>query len=153
MPSVEFHTGVGDVTGYCCRLLRKAYRRGVTVLCVAPRATLESLDRALWTFDERDFVPHVRLSAGADPQAHALAPRTPIWLAERVPQGGHGGALRDVLVSVAGTEVADAGLFPRVIEIVAASAAEADSGRELWRRYRQAGAEIVHHPGAGAGEG
>ena len=38
------------------------------------------LDRALWTFEEREFVPHLRVdlhSAGND-----LARRTPVWLVE-----------------------------------------------------------------------
>jgi len=149
MTTVEFHTGVEDVLDFSCRLLRKAYRRGATVLCVAPRDTLEALDRALWTFDERDFVPHLRLDAAAGAQTNALAARTPIWLAEHPPTGG----TRDVMLSVAGTQVAAATDYARVIEVVAASPEQAERGRELWRQYRLAGIEIVHHASGSAREG
>jgi len=137
MARLEFHTGIADPLAYACRLLRKAHRRRLKVVVGGDGDRLGRLDTLLWTFDQLEFVPHARLRVGERPDA-GLLQFTPIWLAERVPQGGHGGALRDVLVSVAGTEVADAGLFPRVIEIVAASAAEADSGRELWRRELRA---------------
>ena len=59
MTEVEFHTGVADPTAFACRLLRKACRAGVRVLVTASPAPLVALDRALWTFAERDFVPHV----------------------------------------------------------------------------------------------
>lgn len=140
MASVEFHTGIEDPVGYCCRLLRKAYRRGATVLCLAPRPTLDALDRALWTFDERDFVPHVRVP-GAAP---ALRDRTPIWLAAEVPAGGG----REVLVSLE-AELPAAAPFARVIEVVGAEPEAAQRGRALWRRYKEGGFAIVHQTAGG----
>ena len=80
MTEVEFHTGVVDPVGFACRLLRKAVRRGVRVRVIAPEDTLGALDRALWTFDERDFIPHVRVP-GASAETAA---RTPIWLVPAV---------------------------------------------------------------------
>lgn len=145
--AVEFHTGVPEPLGYCCRLLRKAYRQGATVLCLAPRATLDALDRLLWTFEERDFVPHVRLP-GATAAQRA---RTPIWLggpdegADAAPRSD----VREVLVSIAGEARHEIAAFSRVIEVVGAAPEEVQRGRELWRQYRQAGVEIVHLP-AGA---
>jgi DNA polymerase-3 subunit chi len=142
--TVEFHTGVPDVVDFACRLLRKAYQRGATVLCLAPMARLEALDRALWTFAEREFVPHVRL----DHAAPALRVRTPIWLAEALPASGAG---REVLLSL-GAEPApsEVGEDLRLIEVVGAGADEVERGRALWRHYKAAGRAIVHHPyGAG----
>lgn len=138
--AVEFHTGVPDVVDFACRLLRKAYLRGATVLCLAPRVRLEALDRALWTFSEREFVPHIRLEVAAP----ALRVRTPIWLAESVPGDGAG---RDVLLNL-GAEVApaDLGQDVRLIEVVGAAPEEAERGRALWRQYKAGGREIVHHP-------
>lgn len=137
--NVEFHTGIPDPLGFACRLLRKAYRQGATVLCLAPPARLELLDKALWSFAERDFIPHVRL-AGA---AQALLLRTPIWLASAWPAAGAG---REVVLDLGGElPVGETGAA-RVIEVIGVDADEVERGRELWRRYKAGGFEIVHHP-------
>ena len=93
MTEVEFHTGVEDRIAFACRLLRKAYRRGSRVLVTAPAEVLAELDRSLWTFDERDFVPHVRVPGSAQ----AVRERTPIWLAADATAGGLAGAPRLVI--------------------------------------------------------
>jgi DNA polymerase-3 subunit chi len=140
---VEFHTGLEEPLVFACRLLRKAIRSGSRVACTAPPATLEALDRALWTFDERDFVPHVRL-----PGASAtLIRRTPIWLAAdlaSVRTAGPGLAER-VLVNLGAGVVVEPGAHPRVIEVVGADAQAAAAGRERWRRYKAAGFEVRHY--------
>ena len=58
MTEVEFHVNVPDRLQYACRLLRKAYRQGARVLVRAPAPRLMRLDRELWTFVEREFLPH-----------------------------------------------------------------------------------------------
>jgi DNA polymerase-3 subunit chi len=144
MTEVEFHTGVADPLVYACRLLRKACRAGVRVLVTAPPATLAALDRALWTFDEREFVPHVRQpGAGA-----SLAARTPIWLAQR---GGLPDAPR-VLVNLGADAPEDLASVDRLIEIVSGDADEADRGRSRWRAYKERGLAVVHHRGRPATE-
>jgi DNA polymerase-3 subunit chi len=146
--SMEFHTGVPDVVDFACRLLRKAYRRGATVLCLAPASRLEALDRALWTFVERDFIPHARLGA---PTPSGLLGRTPIWLATSWPtQAVAGLPPRDVVLNL-GVALPPDGAGPaRVIEIVGADADEVERGRARWRECKAAGVEILHHPfGAG----
>jgi len=140
MTEVEFHTGVADPVAFACRLLRKASRVGVRVLVTAPPATLAALDRALWTFDERDFVPHVR-QPGA---SAAVAARTPIWLSARA---GLPGA-PPVLVNLGADAPPDLGTVERLIEIVSSDAEEADRGRSRWRAYKACGLHIVHHRGA-----
>jgi DNA polymerase III subunit chi len=135
--AVEFHTGVTDRVGYCCRLLRKAYRSGARMLVTAPSALLGDLDRALWTFDERDFVPHVRLPAARG----AVVSRTPIWLAERAGVDGAPALLVNVGADVAG----DFEAFERLIEIVASDPEETSRGRDRWRAYRRAGLSITHY--------
>ena len=136
---VDFHTGVPDTLAFACRLLRKAYRHGATVLCLAPSARLDALDRALWTFVERDFVPHVRLPGPADKTLR----RTPIWLASGVPEGG---AARAVVLNLGVERPVSAAVPVRVIEVVGVDADEVERGRALWRRYKAAGFEVVHHP-------
>ena len=142
MTEVEFHTGVADRLGLACRLLRKAYRQGVRVQVTAQAEELAALDRALWTFDERDFVPHVRVPA-ADPQRAA---RTPIWLA---PQATVAGAPR-VLVNLGADAPQDLGALDRLIEIVSVEPDDAARGRERWRAYKAGGLTIKHHS-AGSG--
>ena len=141
---VEFHTGVADTLVFACRLLRKAYRRGALVLCTTPAHRLAELDRLLWTLEERDFVPHVRMP-GAQP---ALASRTPIWLAETALEAARG----RVLVNLGAEAPADATAFVRLIEIVPAESDAAAAGRERWRRYKAAGLGIVHHDAGSAPE-
>ena len=143
-PQVEFHTGVGDVLAFACRLLRKACRQGVRVAVTAAPATLRELDRALWTFDERDFVPHASVSgASAERAAERLAP---IWLLPGPLPAGHPGVLVNLGADVEGI----AGRFERLIEVVGADAAEAERGRARWRQYRSRGWAVRHHaPDAG----
>lgn len=140
---VEFHTGVPDTSAFACRLLRKAYRRGATVLCLAPEPRLESLDRALWTFVEREFIPHAVLGRAA---AHVLA-RSPIWLATALPGPDETvGGRRDVVVNLGGALPVEAAASVRVIEVVGAEADEVERGRALWRQYKARGIDVVHHP-------
>jgi DNA polymerase-3 subunit chi len=140
---VEFHTGVPDTSAFACRLLRKAYRRGATVLCLAPAQRLELLDRALWTFVEREFVPHAVVGRAA---ARVLE-RSPIWLAAALPGADEpGGDRRDVVVNLGGALPVQTALATRVIEVVGAEADEAERGRALWRQYKALGLEVVHHP-------
>ena len=140
---VEFHTGLEDPVGFACRLLRKAVRTGARLTCTAPPATLEALDRALWTFDERDFVPHARL-----PGASAtLIRRTPIWLAADLAllRAAEPGLAERVLVNLGTGVVVEPGVHARLIEIVGADSQAAAAGRERWRRYKAAGFEVHHH--------
>lgn len=137
--AVEFHTGVPETTAFACRLLRKAYRKGATVLCLAPGRALEVLDRSLWTFVERDFIPHLRLGPAASP----LLARTPIWLADALPASGAG---RDVVLNLGAELGVGAAGEARVIEVVGSDADEVERGRGLWRQYKAAGFEVVHHP-------
>ncbi|WP_119354782.1 DNA polymerase III subunit chi [Azohydromonas sediminis] len=145
MPEVAFHTGLPDKVEYACRLLRKAWRQRQRVAVTADAATLGRLDAALWTFEPQGFVPHVRLAAGASP-APRLA-RTPIWLVDdgaRAPQC-------DVLVNLGPAQAADAGRYARVIELVGASDADRQAGRQRWQAYRSAGWSVTHHARDGDG--
>lgn len=140
MTEVEFHTGVADPLGFACRLLRKACRQGVRVQVTAPAPALAALDRELWTFDEREFIAHVRMPG----TSAAVAARTPIWLVTR---GDLPGA-PPVLVNLGADAPPDPGVLERVIEIVSAEPDDAARGRERWRAYRAGGLDIRHHTAA-----
>lgn len=142
MPQVEFHTGVADPLVFACRLLRKASRHGARVAVSAAPQTLQALDRALWTFDERDFVPHARV--GAAPSV--VLARTPIWLLDvDIPPP----PAPTVLVNVGGEAREPWPELARLIEIVGADPEEAAAGRQRWKQYRAAGWPVLHH-GAGS---
>lgn len=144
---VEFHTGVPDKLAFACRLLRKAFRKGVRVTAAGPADVMAALDRELWTFEEREFVPHVRI-AGRSPQA--LAPqmvRTPIWLVDEAPPPG----APDVLVNLGLPVPEDLAPFSRVIEVVSREPEDEASGRQRWRTYRALGLNVTHHPAAAGG--
>lgn len=145
-PQVEFHTGVGDAMSFACRLLRKAYRQGVRVAVTAAPATLRELDRALWTFDERDFVPHA--SVAGSRAERATERRSPIWLLPGAPPQDHPG----VLVNLGGDVEGIAGQFERLIEIVTAEPDEAERARARWRQYRSRGWVIRHHTADAGGD-
>ena len=139
MTEISFHFNVPDRLTYACRLLRKATRKGAHVVVAGPSSALAALDRALWTFDPLDFVPHVRVPPGAQP-----APRlrdTPVWLVERPAD-----AMRhDVLLNL-GLEPAEGfESFARVIEIVATDEQERASGRQRWKHYAGRGYDIQRH--------
>lgn len=143
---VEFHTGVADELGFACRLLRKAYHKGARVLVRAPAARLARLDRELWTFVERDFVPHLRFAApGALP---AQAARTPIWLVD----GDLPAHTPPVLVSLGAELPASLDGLERIIEVVGTDPDEAQAGRERWRAYVARGL-APRHQVAGARDG
>jgi DNA polymerase III subunit chi len=137
LTEVEFHTGVADRIGFTCRLLRKACRQGARVLVTAPEATLRELDRALWTFEEREFVPHVRMPGAAT----GMAARTPVWLAGDVSPDG----APAVVVNLGAEAPADVQDVQRLIEVVSDDLDDAARGRERWRAYKAAGFQIRHH--------
>lgn len=140
---VEFHTGVPDRVGFACRLLRKASRQGVRVLVTATDEVLAELDRSLWVFEARDFLPHVRMP-GAKP---AVAERTPVWLAR---DGALPGAPR-LLLNLGAKSPEDVTALERLIEVVSADPEEAEQGRQRWRAYKAAGFRITHHAAEGIG--
>ncbi len=143
MTEVEFHTGVADKLAFACRLLRKAYRKGARLAVIGPSPLLAALDRELWTFDEREFIPHLRLHSAVLPPA---APRTPIWLLDGpLPEGTPG-----VLVNLGAAAPAEPKRFSRIIEVLAVDADDERLGRERWRAYKADGLNITHHPSSPA---
>ena len=143
MHEVEFHTGVVDAMQFACRLLRKAARQGVRVQVTAPEAVLSTLDRLLWTFEERDFVPHVRAALAPA----AVAARTPIWLTPTVMAAD---APR-VLVNLGAEPPSNPLALDRIVEIVSNDVDDAARGRLRWRHYKGLGLAIKHHPEPGSG--
>lgn len=140
MTEVSFHFNVPDRTLYACRLLRKATRQGAQVVVVGNDDVLGTLDRALWTFEPIEFVPHLRVrpETGVAPRLS----RTPVLLA--------GSALdlrthHDVLVNLGAEVAAGFESFSRVIEIVPVGEAERLAARGRWKHYAHRGYAIERH--------
>ena len=145
MTEINFHTGVPDVLGYACRLLRKAVKKGSRVAVCADAALLAQLDRALWTFDATDFTPPRRPAPGAPPPARFAA--TPVWLLEGAGAGAplHDSPVHEVLVNLGPDAVPGFESFERVLELVGRDTDAVDAGRRRWRHYIERGYAIVHH--------
>jgi len=140
MSIVEFHHGVSDKLAYACRLLRKAYRAGAQVVVTGDVAALKALDRQLWVFDDREFVPHVLAqSEGAVPvRQHG----TPIWLtADPASAPGE----RSVLVNIGQVMPPGVERFARLFDIVSNEMADRQQGRLRWKSYAAKGWQVNPH--------
>ena len=139
MTEVSFHSKVPEILGYTCRLLRKAMRKGSRVAVTGERDLLGQLDRALWSFEPLDFVPHVRLAAGARPEPRLQA--TPIWLVDESANA----PVNEVLVNLGPGIASGFESYQRVVEIVGREPASVQAGRARWRHYTERGYAIAHH--------
>ncbi len=139
MTEVSFHFNVADRTDYTCRLVRKATRAGASVVLTGPPPVLAHFDRALWTFDDLEFIPHAKLLAGAAPAVRAID--TNVWLVEEPSQAaGH-----DVLINLGFEPPVGFESFEKLIEIVSTDAAERDAARQRWKHYATRGYAIAKH--------
>jgi DNA polymerase-3 subunit chi len=139
MTEISFHFNVADRTDYTCRLVRKASRLGASVVLTGPAEALAHFDRALWTFDELEFLPHVLLRPG-----QPVAPRlraTQIWLAQDAAQPGH----HEVLINLGLQAPAGFESFEKVVEIISADEAERAPARARWKHYTARGYSIRQH--------
>lgn len=139
MTEVSFHFNVPDRTEYTCRLLRKATRQGARVVVTGPAQVLAGLDRALWTFDPLEFVPHLLLRRDeAVPQRLA---DTPVWLLEDAATSMH----HDVLLNLGHEAPSGFESFARLIEIVSIGDDDRAAARGRWKHYAGRGYDIKRH--------
>lgn len=140
MSIVEFHHGMSDKLAYACRLLRKAYRAGAQVVVTGDATSLKTLDRQLWMFDDREFVPHLMAQS-----AEAVPVRqhdTPIWLTTD-PLSAPGA--RGVLVNIGQELPAGCERFARLFDIVSNDADDRQQGRMRWKSYAAKGWQVNPH--------
>lgn len=143
---VTFHFRVPDRLQYLCRLLRKAYRAGVSATVVGDGETIERLDRLLWTFDPQAFVPHVRCVDGRPPEPHLL--HTPLWLVESLE---HAPPDHRVLVQLCDTVPPGIERYDRIHEVVSLEPEALEPARARWRAHAAAGRALVRHDATAAG--
>lgn len=139
MTEISFHFNAADAPAYTCRLLRKAARQGAAVVVTGPVAALAYIDRALWTQDPIEFLPHALLRAGQAVPERLRATR--LWLMEDADQAPH----HDVLVNIGPDAPAGFESFARVIEVVSSDDADRAAARQRWKHYAARGYAIKQH--------
>jgi DNA polymerase III subunit chi len=138
MTQIDFHSNVPDKIAYACRLVRKARAADCRiVLLTKNRSHLVTLDEALWTFSELDFLPHV--TAG-----NPIAAQTPIVLADNdTVELPH----YQILINLSDNTPNHFARFERMLEIISADDADKSAGRERYRFYKQRGYSLTHFVG------
>ena len=77
MTEITFHFNVPNHLDYSCRLLRKAFLKGASMVVIADAPTLTELDNRLWSLLPHEFVPHCKLGV-----VQSTLDMTPIVLSE-----------------------------------------------------------------------
>ncbi|CAH2771366.1 MAG: DNA polymerase III chi subunit (EC [uncultured Caballeronia sp.] len=131
MTRIDFHSNVGDLIAYACRLVRKAYLSRQPLIVLAEPERLKRFDEQLWTFKPLEFVPHCMANS-------ALAAETPVWLTaslESLVQG----PLHQILLNLGATVPPQFARFERLLEVVSNEEHELVAGRDRYRFYRDRG--------------
>jgi DNA polymerase-3 subunit chi len=101
----------------------------------------------LWTFEQLEFIPHVRLRAGDEPSP-ALR-HTPIWLAD----AGAKWPPAEVAINLGDAPLDDPQRVSRVIELVGDDPEARQAGRARWRHYAGNGLQPVLAGAAATADG
>lgn len=135
MAQVRFyHLRTATVERALPRLMEKVLQLGERAVVVAAPERLDSLDAALWTYDERGFLPH-----GSSRDGHPE--HQPIWLTDRV-ERPNGGA---VLVLTEGGEPVDLADWKMAIDFIdGGDEAAVAAARARWRAWQKAGHELTY---------
>ncbi|MDX5362756.1 MAG: DNA polymerase III subunit chi [Pseudazoarcus pumilus] len=131
---VQFYHNTEDPLALACELITRAHAGGRRIALRLPDSgTLRRADQLLWAADPQSFIPHV--TAG-----HALAPETPVILAEAGSPADWPHA--DLLFNLATDVPPDFAGFRMLVEIIGRQEAERVPARSRWMHYKQAGHEL-----------
>lgn len=134
MTEIKFFFNVDDKMAFACRLAKKAYDGGRKLVVYAPTpAMADEFDRALWTFSQLSFVPHVKAS-------HALAPETPIVIALDDVNLSH----HEALLNLGDDPPPFFSRFDALREVVLADDDDRNRARERARFYKARGFAVTH---------
>lgn len=104
------------------------------VVMAASTERVDGLNAALWTYNDRSFLPHGSSRDG-------FAEDQPIWLTttEENPNGAQ------MLVLTDGAQTADIGAWPAAIEIFdGGDEAAVTAARARWKAYKEAGHALTY---------
>ena len=117
------------------QILEKMLARGERVVVMAgSKERVEALNAALWTYNDRAFLPHGSARDG-------FAEDQPIWLTttEENPNGA------SMLVLADGTTTSDIGAWGSAVEIFdGGDEATVAAARERWKAYKAAGHALTY---------
>ena len=137
MTDIRFHFGGEDRTLYLCRLVRKALRHGSRLLVRGEDGEIDLLDKALWTFESQEFLPHYRLRTGQPVPARLR--RTSVWLMGEDDTWPRELQRSGVLVHLSQQPADDADAWDRMIELVTLESEDRRQARQRWRAYEARG--------------
>lgn len=138
MTDVAFHVNVPNPTAYACRLVRKAYLHGLTVVVLAESRGLASLDAQLWAMRPTEFVPHGRL--GDAPGVFARSSVVLVDAMAQVPERAYGALLNLTAEVPVGYRT-----FGRLFEVVSMAEGDLQAARRRWRIYQEDGLTPSRH--------
>lgn len=120
-----------------CRLVERAREDGLQVYIHTDSAdAAREVDRALWVCRQEGFLAHELYQAAAE------APIAPVRIGhgEPVPEAGQ------VLINFSPRVPHGYRAYARVLEVVPGDPEAKAAGRERYRRYRERGEDLRHHP-------
>jgi DNA polymerase-3 subunit chi len=130
---------------FACRLVEKAYLRGLRVVVLsASAADAKALDDLLWTFNDQSFVPH-RLCRDEEPMN---AEEAPVHLSTALDAA----SAADVLVNLSDRLPTGLERFARIAEIIDGDPERRRLGRERFKTYREHQLAPKTHQMDGTGE-
>ena len=143
MPRVDFYVLASSDRGarlrFACRLVEKAWLREHRVrVQLDPGGDGAAFDDLLWTFADRSFVPHERLTGDGGARGKAA----PVVIADDDSRGPED---RDMLVNLAAGVRPEYQVYARIADVVDADEARRRLGRERFRFYREQGIEPQTH--------
>ena len=134
MTEIKFFFNVDNKINFACKLAKKAYEGGRKLVVYAPAPALaDEFDRALWTFSQLSFVPHVK-------SGHPLAAETPIVVA----RDDAGLAHHEALLNLGDDPPPFFSRFEALREVVLADDEDRARARERARYYKSRGFEVSH---------
>lgn len=116
-----------------CELVKKAYAAEQPTLVLArSQEQADALDDLLWAFEDESFIPH-QLAGDEDDAITAVVIAAP----------GVETADRPLVVNL--RDECAPGTYERVLEVIAADAAERDGSRVRWSEYKRRGFDVAKH--------
>lgn len=134
MTEIKFFFNVDDKILFACKLAKKACDSGRKLIVYAPTVELaDRFDRALWTFSQLSFVPHVK-------SGHALAADTPIVIAVDDAGLTH----HEALLNLGDEAPPFFSRFEQLREVVSTDPDDRGYARERLKYYKSRGFDVQH---------